>query len=64
MGFSDLRLIDAVIPDILVKGGDYKPETIVGADTVLKHGGEVKVLTFVDGVSTTAIINSIKADRS
>ncbi|MFN4290614.1 MAG: bifunctional D-glycero-beta-D-manno-heptose-7-phosphate kinase/D-glycero-beta-D-manno-heptose 1-phosphate adenylyltransferase HldE [Permianibacter sp.] len=58
------RLIDAVIPDILVKGGDYKPETIVGADTVLKHGGEVKVLTFVDGVSTTAIINSIKADRS
>jgi len=58
------RIINAVIPDVLVKGGDYQTDNIVGADTVLKHGGEVKVLSFVDGVSTTAIINSIKADNS
>lgn len=55
------RLIGAVLPDVLVKGGDYKPENIAGADAVLANGGEVKVLQFVDGESTTRIINAIKA---
>lgn len=53
------ELIARVVPDLLVKGGDYKPEEIAGADTVLQAGGEVKVLSFVDGVSTTAMVRSI-----
>ncbi len=52
-------LIEAVLPDILVKGGDYRPEDIAGGDAVRAHGGEVKVLGFEDGVSTTAMISSI-----
>jgi len=50
------ELIEALSPDVLVKGGDYSIETIVGAEHVLKSGGEVKVLSFVDGYSTTSII--------
>ncbi|MDH5178985.1 MAG: bifunctional D-glycero-beta-D-manno-heptose-7-phosphate kinase/D-glycero-beta-D-manno-heptose 1-phosphate adenylyltransferase HldE [Gammaproteobacteria bacterium] len=55
------RLICAVLPDILVKGGDYKPEDIAGGKCVLEHGGEVKVLDYVDGHSTTDIIRNILA---
>ncbi|MGO3345100.1 MAG: bifunctional D-glycero-beta-D-manno-heptose-7-phosphate kinase/D-glycero-beta-D-manno-heptose 1-phosphate adenylyltransferase HldE [Marinomonas sp.] len=50
------EIIEVLSPDVLVKGGDYTIESIVGADHVLSHGGEVKVLTFVDGYSTTSII--------
>jgi D-beta-D-heptose 7-phosphate kinase/D-beta-D-heptose 1-phosphate adenosyltransferase len=50
------EIIEALSPDVLVKGGDYSIETIVGAEHVLSQGGEVKVLTFVDGYSTTSII--------
>ncbi|WP_438467629.1 bifunctional D-glycero-beta-D-manno-heptose-7-phosphate kinase/D-glycero-beta-D-manno-heptose 1-phosphate adenylyltransferase HldE [Marinomonas sp. PE14-40] len=50
------EIIEALSPDVLVKGGDYSIETIVGADHILSQGGEVKVLTFVDGYSTTSII--------
>ncbi|WP_191603658.1 bifunctional D-glycero-beta-D-manno-heptose-7-phosphate kinase/D-glycero-beta-D-manno-heptose 1-phosphate adenylyltransferase HldE [Marinomonas algicola] len=49
-------IIEALSPDVLVKGGDYSIDTIVGAEHVLSSGGEVKVLTFVDGYSTTKII--------
>ncbi|WP_133504615.1 bifunctional D-glycero-beta-D-manno-heptose-7-phosphate kinase/D-glycero-beta-D-manno-heptose 1-phosphate adenylyltransferase HldE [Marinomonas balearica] len=50
------ELIEALSPDVLVKGGDYTVDSIVGADHVISSGGEVKVLTFVDGYSTTSII--------
>ncbi|WP_067204843.1 bifunctional D-glycero-beta-D-manno-heptose-7-phosphate kinase/D-glycero-beta-D-manno-heptose 1-phosphate adenylyltransferase HldE [Marinomonas aquimarina] len=53
---TPLEVIQQLTPDVLVKGGDYTIESIVGADHVLDHGGEVKVLTFVDGYSTTKII--------
>lgn len=53
------RLIEAVLPDILVKGGDYRPEDIAGGAAVMANGGEVKVLGFEDGVSTTAMISTI-----
>lgn len=49
-------LIEMLSPDVLVKGGDYQIENIVGASHVLSTGGKVKVLTFVEGYSTTAII--------
>ena len=51
-------LIAAVVPDVLVKGGDYVPQDIVGYDTVVKAGGKVCVLDFVEGFSTTRIIEA------
>lgn len=51
------ELIEMLSPDVLVKGGDYTVDTIVGAQHVLDHGGEVKVLSFVEGYSTTSIID-------
>lgn len=56
---TPLELIRAIRPDILVKGGDWKPEQIVGAEIVLADGGEVKSLPFVDGFSTTNIERKI-----
>ncbi|GHB70675.1 bifunctional protein HldE [Psychrosphaera saromensis] len=53
-------IIQKVNPDILVKGGDYTPETIVGADFVQAQGGQVAVIEFVDGCSTTKIIEKIQ----
>ncbi|HCI95238.1 MAG TPA: bifunctional heptose 7-phosphate kinase/heptose 1-phosphate adenyltransferase [Providencia sp.] len=53
------RLIAEVLPDILVKGGDYQPEDIAGSAEVWAAGGEVKVLNFEDGISTTNIIKNI-----
>ncbi len=53
------RLIKAVTPDVLVKGGDYKVEEIAGSDHVLKNGGRVEILDFVEGLSTTSLINKI-----
>ncbi|MFC3094600.1 bifunctional D-glycero-beta-D-manno-heptose-7-phosphate kinase/D-glycero-beta-D-manno-heptose 1-phosphate adenylyltransferase HldE [Alteromonas sediminis] len=53
------RLIGEVLPDILVKGGDYKIEDIAGGKAVTLAGGTVKVLNFEDGVSTTGIINQL-----
>ncbi len=50
------KLIHSVHPDVLVKGGDWKIEQIVGAEFVLSYGGEVKSLQFVEGRSTTKII--------
>ena len=49
-------LIEALQPDLLVKGGDYSIETIVGADTVQARGGTVHIVPLVDGQSTTAAI--------
>ena len=57
------RLIAAVLPDILVKGGDYRPEEIAGSEEVWAAGGEVKVLNFEDGISTTNIINAISKSK-
>lgn len=56
---TPLRLIEAVRPDILVKGGDWPIERIVGAETVLKRGGEVRTLQFVSGRSTSSIMEKI-----
>ncbi|HXB12483.1 MAG TPA: D-glycero-beta-D-manno-heptose 1-phosphate adenylyltransferase, partial [Bacteroidia bacterium] len=54
------ELIKLVKPDILVKGGDWKPEQIVGYDTVKAYGGQVLSINFVPGFSTTAIEQKIK----
>lgn len=54
------RLICAVRPDVLVKGGDYRPEQIAGAECVRASGGRVEVLPYVEGASTSSIINLIR----
>ena len=54
------NLISAVLPDVLVKGGDYKPEEIAGARAVLENGGEVRVLSFKDGRSSSRIIERMR----
>ena len=53
------RLIETVLPDVLVKGGDYIAEDVVGYQTVTKNGGRVEVVSFVEGKSTTSIVNLI-----
>ncbi|MGE0081403.1 MAG: bifunctional D-glycero-beta-D-manno-heptose-7-phosphate kinase/D-glycero-beta-D-manno-heptose 1-phosphate adenylyltransferase HldE [Thiohalomonadaceae bacterium] len=54
------RLICKVLPDVLVKGGDYKPEQIAGGACVTQHGGEIVVLGFVEGCSTSRIVEIIR----
>ena len=54
------ELIQALRPDVLVKGGDYTIDKIVGADFVQKNGGRVEIIPFVKGYSTTSIIERIK----
>jgi D-glycero-beta-D-manno-heptose 1-phosphate adenylyltransferase len=53
-------LIDMVIPNVLVKGGDYVKEKIVGYNTVIKNNGSVQTIPFLEGYSTTAIEQKIK----
>ena len=53
------RLINEILPNVLVKGGDYTVEQIAGHQAVLAHGGDVIILDFVEGISTTAIIQKM-----
>jgi len=57
---TPLELIKSILPDVLVKGGDYTIDTIVGAKETIANGGRVEVLSFLPGYSSTAIINKIK----
>ncbi|SVC73087.1 uncharacterized protein METZ01_LOCUS325941 [marine metagenome] len=53
------KIIQMLLPDVLVKGSDYSTETIVGADTVIENGGDVKVVPFRPGHSTSEILEKI-----
>jgi rfaE bifunctional protein nucleotidyltransferase chain/domain len=55
------ELIQRLQPDVLVKGGDYTPETIVGADLVSARGGQVLVVPLTPGQSTTSIVQRLRA---
>jgi len=57
---TPLKLIEAIQPDILVKGDDYAVQQIVGHEVVTARGGEVKTVPLVKGYSTTNIVNKIK----
>ena len=57
---TPLELISALLPNVLAKGGDYEIETIVGHEIVQKNGGKVKLVPFLDGFSSTTIIDKIK----
>ena len=64
---TPIKLIEAIKPDFLFKGADWKGKTVVGADFVLKNGGRVEFIDFLDGRSTTStierIIDAYCADR-
>ncbi len=53
------KLIKAVMPDVLVKGGDYLAEDVVGGKCVIENGGEVKIIDFLQSYSTTSLISKI-----
>lgn len=55
------ELIAALRPDVLVKGGDYTPDRIVGRDTVEAEGGRVRVIPFLPGYSTTDLVRRIQS---
>ena len=57
------ELIKAVLPDVLVKGGDYQPENIVGADIVRSHGGQVRTIPLVEGFSTTRLAKKLQQSK-
>ncbi len=57
---TPLALIQALSPDVLVKGGDYIRETVVGADWVESHGGTVLLIPLVPGQSTTSLVERIR----
>ncbi len=58
------ELIGELLPDILIKGGDYDEDEIVGRDTVLAHGGEIIIIPFVEGASTSNIISRILSSKA
>jgi len=58
---TPLELIKLILPDVLVKGGDYTIETVVGAKEVLADGGRVEIIPIREGFSTTNIINKISS---
>jgi rfaE bifunctional protein nucleotidyltransferase chain/domain len=58
---TPMNLLYELRPDVLVKGGQYNRDTVVGADFVESYGGRIYLADMVDGVSTTQIINSIKS---
>jgi D-sedoheptulose 7-phosphate isomerase len=58
------RLIKELKPDVLVKGGDWKPEEIIGSDFVLANGGKVLSLPFLDGYSSSALVDKIRRSQS
>jgi D-beta-D-heptose 7-phosphate kinase/D-beta-D-heptose 1-phosphate adenosyltransferase len=58
---TPLELIQALEPDVLVKGGDYTVENVVGAREVLARGGEVVIIPLTPGQSTSAIVDQLRA---
>jgi D-beta-D-heptose 7-phosphate kinase/D-beta-D-heptose 1-phosphate adenosyltransferase len=58
---TPLELIKTIMPDVLVKGGDYMAEKVVGYKEVTENGGRIEIIPFVEGFSTTGISNKIKA---
>lgn len=57
---TPLEVVTAIEPDVIVKGGDYSPDTIVGADVVTARGGRVVVIPLVEGQSTTSTIERMR----
>jgi len=61
---TPLRLIQELVPDVLVKGGDYTPATVVGREVVERAGGRVQVVPLIPGFSSSQITERIRQDRT
>ena len=57
---TPVRLIKTLLPDVMVKGADYSPEEVIGADVVIENGGRLELIPFVEGFSTSNLIEKIK----
>ncbi|MBU6158537.1 MAG: D-glycero-beta-D-manno-heptose 1-phosphate adenylyltransferase [Bacteroidetes bacterium] len=57
---TPLEIIEFILPDVLAKGGDYSPETVVGAKEVIENGGRVEIIPLIPGLSTTRLEQSLK----
>ena len=57
---TPLNLISCIRPDVLVKGGDYTPDGVVGREVVESYGGRVEIIPFLPGYSTTSLIERLK----
>ena len=57
---TPLELIKNIMPDVLVKGGDYNTDTIVGAKEVIEMGGKIEIIPLKEGFSTTGIIEKMR----
>ena len=60
---TPIPLLQRIRPEILIKGGDYELDEVVGGNIVQGYGGEVKLAKFIDGHSSTAVISRISANR-
>jgi rfaE bifunctional protein nucleotidyltransferase chain/domain len=60
---TPLELVRAILPDVIVKGGDYTEDTVVGAREVRARGGDVVIVPLTPGQSTTSIIEKLRAQR-
>ncbi len=60
---TPLTLIKTLRPDLLVKGSDYRPETVVGRELVESYGGKVQLVPLLKGRSTTGLVNRIALER-
>ena len=60
---TPLELVQALEPNVIVKGGDYSPDTVVGAREVRDRGGEVVIIPLTPGQSTTSIIEKLRVQR-
>lgn len=58
---TPMRLIETILPEVLAKGGDYTPETVVGADLVKRAGGRVELIPLIEGLSTTNTIRKMQS---
>jgi D-beta-D-heptose 7-phosphate kinase/D-beta-D-heptose 1-phosphate adenosyltransferase len=61
---TPFNLINVVLPHVLVKGGDYSPEDVVGKVIVEENGGRVEIIPFLEGYSTSSIIDRIRSDNN
>ena len=57
---TPLAVVEALQPDVIVKGGDYDPSTVVGADVVRARGGRVEIVSLIPGHSTTRIVERLR----
>ena len=60
---TPIEIIRTLLPDILAKGGDYTPKAVVGTDIVIDRGGEVRIIPFRSGYSTTEIFEKIRESK-